>query len=175
MRILIATIATLLLAAPVFGQPADDPHHPKGSPPTTQAASPGMMMGMMQGMKCPMMGGHAEGVLAFLNTELKITAAQTAAWEAFAKIYRAVAGSQPKAMGGGMMTDGAMGDGMGGGAMAAKPLPERMAMHTQMMERRLASAKKMQAAIQPFYASLDAKQKKTADELLPMIMMMAAM
>jgi len=172
MRILIATVATLLLAAPVLGQPADDPHHPKGSPATTQPASPGMMMGMMQGMKCPMMGGHAEGVLAFLNTELKITAAQTAAWEDFAKVYRAVAGSQTKAMAGGMMTDGAMGN---GDAMAAKPLPERMAMHTQMMERRLASAKKMQAAIQPLYASLDAKQKKTADELLPMVMMMAAM
>ncbi len=173
MRILIATLATLLIAAPVLGQPADDPHHPKGSAPTTQSASPGMMMGMMQGMKCPMMGGHAEGVLAFLNTELKITAAQSSAWETFAKAYLEVAGSQAKApaMGGGMMADGAM----GGGAMAAKPLPEWMAMHTQMMERRLATAKKLQAAIQPLYATLDAKQKKSADELLPMIMMMAAM
>ena len=34
------------------------------------------------------------------------------------------------------------------------------------MERRLAAAKKLQAAIEPLYAKLDAKQKKTADQVL---------
>lgn len=137
-------------------------------------------MGMMQGMmKCPM-AGHVEGTLAFLKTELKITPGQAQAWEAFADAYRDIAASHTPMMGEDMMGGGMMGGGMkggdrkAGGAMA-KPFPERMAMHTQMMERHLDAAKKFQAAVQPLYAALDAQQKKAADELLPMIGMMAVM
>lgn len=57
-------------------------------------------------------------------------------------------------MGGGMMAEG------GRGAAMAKPLPERLAMHTQMMERHLGTAKKLQLAVQPLYTQLDAKQRK---------------
>jgi hypothetical protein len=133
------------------------------------------MMGMMQGMmKCPM-AGHVEGTLAFLKTELKVTPRQTQAWEAFAGVYRDIAASHTPMMGEDMMGGGMKGgDRKAGGAMA-KPFPERMAMHTQMMERHLDAAKKFQAAVQPLYAALDTQQKKTADELLPMIGMMAVM
>lgn len=170
MRILFPAIIALVLSGPALAQPADDPHHPQGAAASAAPPAPQGMMGMMQGMmKCPL-AGHAEGTLAFLKTELKISAGQTKPWESFATAYRDIAASHTPMMGEGMMA----GDRKAGGAMA-KPFPERMAMHTKMMERHLAAAKKFQAAVHPFYAALDAQQKKTADELLPMIGMMAAM
>lgn len=171
MRIVLPLLLALALASPALAEPPTDPHHPS----TEAAAPPGPpgMMGMMQGMKCPM-AGHPEGALAFLKTELSITPSQAQTWEAFATAYRDVAASHAPMMGGGMMGGGMMG-GEGKGGMAAKPFPDRMAMHTKMMERHLQAAKKLQAAVQPLYAALNAKQKKTADEVLPMIAMMAVM
>lgn len=167
MRIVLPLLLALALASPALAEPPTDPHHPSTE---AAAAPPGPqgMMGMMQGMKCPM-AGHAEGTLAFLKTELNITPAQAQTWDAFATAYRDVAASHAPMMGGGMMGS------EGKGGMAAKPFPDRMAMHTKMMERHLQAAKKLQAAVQPLYAALNAKQKKTADEVLPMIAMMAVM
>lgn len=168
MRIVLPLVLALALASPALAEPPTDPHHPSTKTAAAPAGPPGMM-GMMQGMmKCPM-AGHTEGTLAFLKTELNITPAQSKTWETFASAYRDIAASQGSMMGEGMM------GGDGKGAMMAKPFPDRMAMHTQMMERHLAAAKKIQAAVQPLYAALDAKQKKTADKILPMITMMAAM
>ncbi len=164
MRIALPLVFALALASPALAKPPADPHHPSTNA-TTAPAGPQGMMGMMQGMmKCPM-AGHMEGTLAFLKTELNITPAQSKTWEAFASAYRDIAASQGSMMGESMM----------GGGMMAKPFPDRMAMHTQMMERHLVAAKKTQAAVEPLYAALDAKQRKTADELLPMITMMAVM
>lgn len=172
MRIVLPLVLALALASPALAKPPADPHHPSTKATATPPGSQGMM-GMMQGMKCPM-AGHTEGTLAFLKTELNITPAQREAWEAFAGAYRDIAASQGSMMGEGMMGGGMMG-GDGKGGMMAKPFPDRMAMHTQMMERHLAAAKKIQAAVEPLYAALDAKQRKTADEILPMITMMAVM
>lgn len=120
-------------------------------------------MGMMRGM-CPMgMGQHTEGALAFLKTELKITPAQNAAWEAFAAAYRQAKGhgGQMPMMPGGMMA----------GGKGMQPLPDRMAQHGKMMEDHLAQMKKMQGPVTQLYAALNAEQKRTADELMPMFVM----
>lgn len=173
MRIALPLALALALASSALAKPPADAHHPSTKATTAPAGTQGMM-GMMQGMmKCPM-AGHTEGTLAFLKTELNITSAQSKTWEAFASAYRDIAASQGSMMGEGMMGGGMMG-GDGKSAMMAKPFPDRMAMHTQMMERHLKATKEVQAAVDPLYAALDAKQRKTADELLPMITMMAVM
>jgi hypothetical protein len=135
------------------------------------------MMGMMSGMSCPMMGGYTEGVLAFLKTELHITRAQTAAWEAFATAYRESSGSRPQMpmAGDGMVESGPGSQLMGDSAKAKTPFPDRMSSHMQMMQKRLAAMKKIHNAVVPLYAALSAEQKKTADGLLPMVTMMGAM
>lgn len=46
--------------------------------------------------------------------------------------------------------------------------PERMAGHQQRMRSRLDALQKFNTALDPFYASLNAEQAKTADEILPM-------
>ena len=138
---------------------------------TVVAAQPGPMMGgpmgtggMMHGT-CPMaMGQRTEGALAYMKTELKITAAQTAAWDAFAAAYREHAGQRGSMP---MMRDGMMGPGAG----PAKPLPERMSQHLAMMEQRIAHMKKLQPAVAQLYGALGADQKKTADEVVPMFLM----
>lgn len=167
MRILFPIALSLALVTPVLAKPSADPHHPSTN---VTAAPSGLQgtMGMMQDMmRCPMVG-RSEGTLAFLKTELKITPDQAPAWDMFAKAYRHIAASQISIMGGGMM---GMRGGDSEGAKMTKPLPDRMAMHMQMMEQHLAAAKKIQSAVQQLYAALDAKQKQTADELLPMLTM----
>ena len=108
MRILLPAVLALALINPVLAQPADDPHHPAAAKAAAAPPAPQGMMGMMQGMmKCPM-AGHAEGTLAFLKTELKITPVQAQAWEAFGGTYRDIAASHGPMMGEGMMMGGGM-------------------------------------------------------------------
>ena len=162
MKMLTCAALMLAIALPAFAEP-----HPGRAPATGQGQ---MMddaragMGVMHGM-CPMMGMNqrTEGALAFLKTEIKITSAQTAAWDAFAAAYRETKGpgGQMPMMPGGMM----------GAGKTAQPLPERMAQHAKMMEDRLAHVKKMHGAVTQLYAALGADQKRTADELFPMFMM----
>ena len=64
---------------------------------------------------------------------------------------------------------------LGPNKMMAAPFPDRIARHTEMSERHLAAAKRLQSAAQPLYAVLDANQKKAADELLPTMVMMSGM
>jgi hypothetical protein len=156
MKTLAVAAVLLMLSAPVLA-----------APPGPMMGGEGRMgMGMMQGM-CPMgMGQRTEGALAFIRTELKITQAQTSAWDAFAAAYRAhkaQRGSMPMMRDGGMM--------MGPGAGPAKPLPERMSQHLAIMEEHLAQMKKLQPAVAQLYGGLGADQKKTADELMPMFLM----
>ena len=166
-----------LFAGPtVAQQPQHDEHHPPAPP---AAAGPGMpdgmagagdmpMMGMMRMMMgrdgMSMMGAmarHVEGRLAFLKTELKITEAQLALWNAVADAMRANAKT---------MSD--MAGGMVGGSQMAT-LPEKLAMREKMMTAHLEALRKFKAAVDPLYAALSDEQKKTADELLigPMGMM----
>lgn len=180
MKVLTSALFVLALVGPALAQPSTapsstDPHHPataeEALPP-----SPGTM-GMMQGMRCPMMGGHTEGVLAFLRTELHITKAQTAAWDGFAAAYRHAAASIPQMpkMEGAMKGPGPGAGMMGDDAKATTPFPDRMSAHMQKMGERLAAMRTMRSALGPLYAALSTEQKKTADGLLPMFTMMGGM
>jgi hypothetical protein len=176
-RSICAVTALLLLTAePAWAQ---DPHHPAAAPAASQmpggtmqgggmgGAMPMMPMmnsdGMMgsgmgpAGMMGPMaptmgMGGHVEGWLAFLRTELKITDAQLAVWNSFADTMRANAGATGKSHAAMMPQDAT--------------LPARLAAHEQMMTMRLQSLQRFREAVAPLYATLSDEQKKMADELL---------
>ncbi len=131
----------------------------------------GMMGGraMMPGMM-GMMGArpieHLEGRLAFIRTELKITDAQTAQWNAFADTVRANARS---------MTE--MHRSMMSGQAAPKTLPERLAFQRNAMTAHLDALNKTTAALDKLYAALSADQKKAADAIIvgPMGMPMGMM
>jgi hypothetical protein len=149
-----------------------------GQPPTGQgvmgmpmAGGPGMMGG--QGMGGPgmmsmmnmmrMMGGgddapgmgmvdRVEGRIAFLQTELKITPAQTAAWNAFAAALRSnaqrLAGPRMAMMG------------------ANQTMAQRLEAQERWLTARLEGTRALRSAHTTLYASLSDEQKRTADELL---------
>jgi hypothetical protein len=176
-------VAAMLLAAPAaFAQ--TDPHHPADAAANAPAASmPGGMPGMMQmdgdrgmpGGRMPMMGmmgmmgarmmemmeSHAEGRLAFLKTELKITDAQSAQWNAFAEAMRANAKGMQE-MHAAMMEQ----------RTQSMTLPDRLGLHEKMLSAHLDAARRLSAAVGPLYAAFTDEQKKTADEIMiPMGMM----
>ena len=113
------------------------------------------MMGSMMPMMSGMMSSHVEGRLAFLKTELKVTADQSAAWDRFADAYRA-AGTSMHAMQGSMM------------AMMQGDLPSRLAAHQKMMSAHLDAMKTISGPLSALYAVLSADQKKAADDLIGM-------
>ena len=160
MKLMSVAMAALLMSSAALAQPGP-----------MMGGDDMPMMGMMGG-HCAMMG-RTEGALAFLKTELKITAAQEKSWDAFADAYRANAADMPMGHGprgghGKMKGKGAhMMGGMGGG-----PFPDVMAQHLQMMEQHIDGARKMTDAATPLYKALNADQRKTADELLPRFVMM---
>ena len=168
----------LSIAGPAWSADAVDhaAHHRGGTvtapAPTTGSGMPGGMSGMgqnngmmggnmmaMMGSMMPMMSGmmssHVEGRLAFLKTELKITADQSAAWDRFADAYRA-AGTSMHAMQGSMM------------AMMQGDLPSRFAAHQKMMSAHLDAMKAISGPLDALYAVLSADQKKSADDLIGM-------
>src|SRR6516225_3206981 len=152
-----------LAVTPTFAQqPEHEQHHPGETPPAAEMRGPGMPGGGMAGSGgMPMMGGHVEGRLAFLKTELKITDAQLPLWNAVAAAIRANGKSESE-MSGPMM-----------GSMHTGTLPEKLAAREKMMTAHLEALRKFKAAVDPLYAALSDEQKKTADELLigPMGMM----
>ena len=154
-------------------QPKPDEHHPGGAPPSAAMAGGPMggasempMMGMMRTIMgqdgMGMMSGHAEGRVAFLKAELKITDAQLPLWNAVADAIRANAKGMSE------MTSGMMGR-----SQSTATLPEKLASREKMMTAHLEALRKFKAAVDPLYAALSDEQKKTADELLigPMGMM----
>jgi hypothetical protein len=106
-------------------------------------------------------GHHMDGTLAFLKTELKISAKQAAAWDGFAAAF---SDARPEGHGG-MKHDGKK----EGEAHVA--LPERMAHHEHMMEMQLTQMKKMHAAVGALYGTLGEHEKHLADELIPAFLM----
>src|SRR5690349_5937854 len=104
--LIISAVAAAALTATAWAQ-APDPHDHSGTPagatqraPQPPASMAGMadMMRMMQSMHANMMGPsirgmgmteRVEGRIAFLRAELKITDAQTSAWNSFADSLRA--------------------------------------------------------------------------------------
>jgi hypothetical protein len=117
------------------------------------------MMGMMsQGGMMPMMGmaDHIEGRLAFLKTELKITNAQLAQWNAVADALRGNA-TQLADM---MKQTSAMTQGN-----SAQALPQRLDLHERHMAAHLDALRKVKAALLPLYASFSEEQQRAADGL----------
>lgn len=121
----------------------------------------GAMMNMMAGAQGPMMGSMArsmmaperiEGRIAFLRTELRITAAQQRAWDAFADVLRTDVRTMTE-MRGAMMRP-------------ADALPERIAAYERLLAARLDGLRRLKVALEPLYAALDDVQKQTADELI---------
>lgn len=191
-RTLLAATLCLATALPAF---AEDAHHPPGTTPaappaagtSAPPAAPGMGMmgsgmmshgmmgqGMMNqgaagqpgGMRMMSMMGMSEagrlervqGHLAFLEAELKITDTQRSLWSAFAQAVKTSAEKHNSMAG-----------------MASKPdaAPlERLAHQEHALTTRLEGVRAIKSALTPLYAALDAEQKKTFMQLLPMRMMM---
>jgi hypothetical protein len=132
------------------------------------------MMGMGQSgdaTGCAGMSGmatidHVEGRIAFLRTELKITDAQTSAWNAFADALRANAKSLAEARASMMPQQGA----------APQTLVDRLAVQEKWLSARLEGTRAIKSAMTNLIASFSDEQKKAADELLaPHMGMMAGM
>ena len=164
---------------------------PAATQPTPPAGQPGMgsSQGMMGGGMMNMMGGrmpmmdmmqmmmrhsgggmdgmatidHVEGRIAFLRTELKITDAQTSAWNAVADALRANAKSL-----------GEVRASMMAGA-APQTLLDRLTMQEKWLAARLEGTRAIKSALTNLDSSLSDEQKKTADELLAPHMGMMAM
>lgn len=104
-----------------------------------------------------------DGRLAFLKTELRITGAQSAAWDEMATVIRDTSETH-NAMMRTMMTE------MHDGSFFKKPLPERLQYQRTHMEARLEQLKSVQQAVDKLYAILDDTQRKAADDIvLPMM------
>ena len=123
----------------------------------------GMMRNMMtmMGAQSGMMAANVEGRIASLKSELKITDAQTSAWNKFADALRAAGGSMND-MYQQMMQSG-----------PATTLPARLERREAMLSAHLGRVKTLKEALDPLYASLSAEQKKIADSIMigPMGMM----
>jgi LTXXQ motif family protein len=189
---LLATVSTSSWAQ----SPADhEAHHPdQSAPAATQLQSPpgqpgmmgqgmmgdrsgmmgGGMMNMMRNMPMMNMGGmatidHVEGRIAFLRTELKITDAQTPAWNAFADALRANARSLGEVRASMMPQQGA----------APQNLVDRLTLQEKWLAARLEGTRAIKSALASLVGTLSDEQKKTADELLAphmgMMGMMAGM
>ena len=122
-----------------------------------------MMRGRGRG---PMMGygedamlDRIDGRLAFLKTELKITEAQSEAWNEMATTIRMTSEIHNKMMRE-MMKE------MHDGEFFKKPLPDRLVLHETHMEARLEQIKAVREAVDKLYVVLDDTQKKAADEIM---------
>jgi hypothetical protein len=172
--------------APATQQPASPQGQSGGSPKGGMMGGGGMMnhmggkmhmMEMMQKMGMMRHGGGAgpgggtgmatidriEGRIAFLRTELKITDAQNAAWNAFADALRANAKSL-----------GEVRAAIVAGS-AQQSLVERFALQEKWLAARLEGVRAIKSPMVYLMAALSDDQKKTADELLAPHMGMMAM
>ncbi|MGE3475220.1 MAG: Spy/CpxP family protein refolding chaperone [Rhodospirillaceae bacterium] len=110
-------------------------------------------------------GKHIEGRIAFLKAELKITEAQTRAWDQYATFMRDTAKTRQAAA---EKREADM------KAMRAEPgkRPERKALLARLEENEtraramLQSIEKRKAATQALYKALSDEQKKLAEDLL---------
>ena len=166
---------------PQTAAPAPAPS--QSTPPPGQPAMGGMpMMNMMSGMmsNMPMMNmmemmrtmrmmgpgtagmatiDRIEGRIAFLKTELKITEAQTSAWNAFADTLR----TNAKKLG---EVRTSMMPQAGAGQQQAPTMIERLDLQERWMLARLEGTRTMKSALSKLYESLSDDQKKSGNELL---------
>lgn len=154
-KILVGTVGALSLigAAAVMAAPGDG----MGRCGDGMGMGPGM--GMMH--EGPMRGGDigllAQKRLDRLKTELKITAEQEPAWQAFA----AKATEQAKAMQATHQQHLQQMDKQA--AAGVVNAPERMAQHLGEMKQHLATMEAMQVTLKDLYAALTPEQRATAD------------
>jgi LTXXQ motif family protein len=119
------------------------------------------------------MGGMAtidrvEGRIAFLRAELKITEAQTSAWDAFAEALRGNAEKLGEARGS-MMAH------MNAAQQQAPTMADRLGLQERWLAARLEGTRAIRSAVTALYGVLSDDQKKTADEILAPHMGMMAM
>ncbi|VTZ26972.1 conserved exported hypothetical protein [Methylocella tundrae] len=125
-----------------------------GGCPTMGMMGRGMMgQGMMRGAQARM-GAMVSGRLAYLKDELKITDAQTEAWNGYAETVK----GRVKVMQD--MRESMM------GAMQKGGVVERMDARIGGMEAMLESLKAVKPATVKLYAVLTDEQKKIADQLI---------
>ena len=115
--------------------------------------------GMMGGWGADVMLDRIDGRLAYMKTELKITEAQTPAWDELATVVRETAAAHNDLMRDMMGQFGDDGD-------IDKSLPERLAYHETHLAARLEQVKAVSAAVDKLYSALDDEQKKSADEIV---------
>lgn len=167
--------------------PADhNAHHPAQSEAPSAAPAPPAQGGMGGGSMMNMMGGgmgmdmmrmipmmrmmmagsgvdgmeaidHIEGHIAFLRAELKITDAQTSAWNAFANALRSHAQNLAELRG------STMGQ---GSAQQPPTMIDRIDQQERWLTARLDGLRAIKTTVVPLYAALSDEQKKSADELL---------
>jgi hypothetical protein len=117
----------------------------------------GLMMGMHRGHG-PMAGKFADPAarLDSLKSELGITAAQEAAWDAYATAFQEMAAAMK-----------ARHQGMDRGAMYSMSDQERQAFRTGMWEQRETAFRPVKAAAEQLLTALDDAQKAKAQQMLP--------
>ena len=120
------------------------------------AMDPGMSG---RGMTMCRMDEHIDGQLPYLQTELKITEAQTPQWNVFANTFRADKEKNARLC---RTTENEESR----AKMMSASLPESIGMMAARLTVRLESLRAMEAAIQPLYSILSKEQKKTADEIM---------
>jgi hypothetical protein len=119
----------------------------------------GMMWGGRWGHGADGMLDRVEGRLAFLKAELKITEAQSGAWNRLADQIRATAKRHNERMKSAFSGD-----------QQRKALPERVEAHEQLMAARLDEIKQMKSSLKGLYDVLTDEQKKEADDMVfPMV------
>lgn len=104
---------------------------------------------------CTMMTGHIEGRLAYLKTELKVTDAQAALWNAYAIAARENAQAMTTHCTAMMSQAGSTGF----------SLPDRLDQHEQFMAAQLDALRAMNKTLKPLYAALSDPQKQAANQL----------
>lgn len=115
----------------------------------------GALTGMMG--SCPMMGGmsaYADGRIAFLKSELGITEAQEAVWQAYAAALKKhldrMLANQQSVM----------------EVLEAKTPVDRMRSYIKAMDGRVSSLKELEGPLDDLYAALNPEQQARSDEIL---------
>ncbi len=151
------------MGAPVPGQPMVGPGAMgMGRGPMAGPMGGPMAAGPTAGpMGTPMAAGpidRIEGRIAFLRAELKITEAQTAAWNEFTEAFRAGARRHNE------MREHMMAAPSGTGGMAA-----RIEQHERMLNGRLESTRAIRATLGRLQAVLTEDQRRTLDALVTIL------
>lgn len=121
-------------------------------------------MAAMHGMSSSMMAGgsgatpmweHVDACIAFLKTELKITAAQAKTWEAFADRLRKNA-AKMRSLRSSMQTK-----------VAEAPLVQRLDHQEKWLATGYENIRALKPAVHQLYGSLSQEQRKIADMIIP--------